>query len=134
MRAFVLINVRTGEERQIKKLFADTPGITRAEVTFGPYDMIVQVEAPDLAALGLGELRKRDAQIRDHVGHALSAEIEEPARGGGAELLRPLQWQGAKRGHAAAERGVFGKLPRCVHATSRAGARITHGPARAPPD
>lgn len=52
MRAYVLINVRTGEERQIKKLFANAPGITRAEVTFGPYDMIVQLEAPDLAALG----------------------------------------------------------------------------------
>jgi DNA-binding Lrp family transcriptional regulator len=52
MRAYVLVNVRTGEERQIKKLLTNTPGISRVEVTFGPYDMIVQVEAPDLTALG----------------------------------------------------------------------------------
>jgi DNA-binding Lrp family transcriptional regulator len=52
MHAYVLVNTRTGEERQVKEMLDGTPGITRAEVTFGPYDMILQVEAPDLAGLG----------------------------------------------------------------------------------
>ena len=52
MRAYILIHVRTGEERQITRTLKAVPGILRADFTFGPYDVIAEVEAADLATLG----------------------------------------------------------------------------------
>jgi len=52
MRAYVLVHVRTGQERDVTRALIGQPGILRADFTFGPYDVIVEVEAPDLAALG----------------------------------------------------------------------------------
>lgn len=52
MRAYVLIHVRTGEERMVTRALNGQQGILRADFTFGPYDVIAEVEAADLAALG----------------------------------------------------------------------------------
>jgi uncharacterized protein with GYD domain len=52
MRAYVLVHVRTGEEREVTRALKGQTGIVRADFTFGPYDVITEVEAPDLAALG----------------------------------------------------------------------------------
>lgn len=52
MRAYVLVHVRAGEEKDVVGMLKDVPGITHAVVTFGPYDVIVEVQAPDLAAIG----------------------------------------------------------------------------------
>ncbi len=52
MRGYVLVHTRSGEERDIINQIKNVPGIIRADVTFGPYDVIVEVEAPDLAAIG----------------------------------------------------------------------------------
>jgi DNA-binding Lrp family transcriptional regulator len=52
MRAFVLIHVRTGEEREVVRSLEGVPGITKADFTFGPYDVIAEIQAPDLAAIG----------------------------------------------------------------------------------
>jgi hypothetical protein len=52
MRAYVLINVRSGEERTITNALRGQAGILKADFTFGPYDVICEVEAKDLAALG----------------------------------------------------------------------------------
>jgi uncharacterized protein with GYD domain len=52
MRAYVLVHVRTGEEREVTRALKGQAGIVRADFTFGPYDVITEVEAPDLAALG----------------------------------------------------------------------------------
>jgi uncharacterized protein with GYD domain len=52
MRAYVLVHVRTGQEREVTRALKGQPGILRADFTFGPYDVIAEVEAPDLATLG----------------------------------------------------------------------------------
>jgi DNA-binding Lrp family transcriptional regulator len=52
MRGYILIHVRAGEERQLIGVLKGQPGVLRADVTFGPYDAIVEVEAPDLAGVG----------------------------------------------------------------------------------
>ena len=52
MRAYVLTHVRTGEEREVVQALKSAPGIIRADFTFGPYDVIAEVEAPSLSAIG----------------------------------------------------------------------------------
>ena len=52
MRAYVLVHVRPGEEKQLTAALKRPAGVLRADVTFGPYDVIAEVEAPDLAGLG----------------------------------------------------------------------------------
>lgn len=52
MRGYVLVNTRAGEERDIVNQIRSVPGIVRADITFGPYDLIVEVQAADLTALG----------------------------------------------------------------------------------
>ncbi len=52
MRAYVLISVRSGEERELIRTLQGVPGIVRADFTFGPYDVIAEVDLPDLASIG----------------------------------------------------------------------------------
>lgn len=52
MRGYVLVHTRAGEERDIVKQLKDVPGIMKAVSTFGPYDVIVEVQAADLASIG----------------------------------------------------------------------------------
>jgi DNA-binding Lrp family transcriptional regulator len=52
MRAYVLIEVRTGEERSVTRSLVGQPGVLKADFTFGPYDVIAEIQAADLSALG----------------------------------------------------------------------------------
>ncbi len=52
MRAFVLIRVRSGEEQTLRRMLEHMPGILRTDSTFGPYDVIAELQAPDLAEIG----------------------------------------------------------------------------------
>jgi DNA-binding Lrp family transcriptional regulator len=52
MRAYVLIEVRTGEERTVARSLRGQPGIVKSDFTFGPYDVIAEIEAADLSGLG----------------------------------------------------------------------------------
>lgn len=52
MRGYVLVHTRAGEERDVVDQIKGIPGIIRADTTFGPYDVIVEVEASDLASIG----------------------------------------------------------------------------------
>lgn len=52
MRGYVLVNTRPGEEHDIVSQIRGAPGIVRADVTFGPYDVIVEVQASDLTSIG----------------------------------------------------------------------------------
>jgi DNA-binding Lrp family transcriptional regulator len=52
VKAYVLMDVRAGEERTVQQMLNDVPGVIKVETTFGPYDAIAQIEAPDLAGLG----------------------------------------------------------------------------------
>lgn len=52
MRAYILTHVQTGHERDVVKTLKGAAGILRADYTFGPYDVVAEAEAPNLAALG----------------------------------------------------------------------------------
>ncbi len=52
MRAYVLIHAHTGEELSVVRQLRGTSGVVRADFTFGPYDLIAEVEAKDLGELG----------------------------------------------------------------------------------
>lgn len=52
MKAYVLMDVHAGEERSVQQMLKDVPGVIKVETTFGPYDAIALIEAPDLAGLG----------------------------------------------------------------------------------
>ncbi len=52
MRAYVLVHVRAGEEEHLTAALQGMPGVLRADVTFGSYDVIAEVEADDLAGVG----------------------------------------------------------------------------------
>ncbi len=52
MRAYVLIRVRSGEEWELIHTLRNLPPVLRADFTFGPYDVISEIEAPDLSSIG----------------------------------------------------------------------------------
>ncbi len=52
MKAYVLIKARTGEVQEVVKRLRDLEGVTEAHMTFGPYDVVAEVETTDVAKLG----------------------------------------------------------------------------------
>ena len=52
MKAYVLLNVRPGEIRQVVDMVRRIEGVDEAYMTFGPYDVVVTVQARDIAHLG----------------------------------------------------------------------------------
>ena len=44
--------VRPGEDKHLTEALKGQPGVLRADVTFGPYDVIIEVEAQDLSRFG----------------------------------------------------------------------------------
>ncbi|MBM3144631.1 MAG: Lrp/AsnC family transcriptional regulator [Chloroflexi bacterium] len=52
MKAYVLINVRTGEMGQVVRQLKRVTGVLEASMTFGPYDAVAIIEAEDVKALG----------------------------------------------------------------------------------
>ncbi len=52
MKAYVLIKARTGEVQEVVKRLRDLEGVTEAHMTFGPYDVVAEVETADVAKLG----------------------------------------------------------------------------------
>lgn len=52
MRAFVLINIRTGEVEQVIRHLRGLQGVVEASMTFGLYDAIAVIEGDGLNALG----------------------------------------------------------------------------------
>lgn len=52
MKAFVLINIRTGEIEEVVRHLKRLEPITEATMTFGPYDAVAVVEANDIRELG----------------------------------------------------------------------------------
>ncbi len=52
MRAYVLTRVRSGEEWELLRALRGTQGVLQADFTFGPYDVIAEIEATDLAGIG----------------------------------------------------------------------------------
>jgi DNA-binding Lrp family transcriptional regulator len=52
MRAYVLINIRTGEVGQVLRQLRGLQGVAEANMTFGLYDAIAVIEGQDLKSLG----------------------------------------------------------------------------------
>jgi len=52
MKAFVLIKIRAGEVKQVVTRLRELKEVTESHVTFGPYDAVAVVEAPDIDTLG----------------------------------------------------------------------------------
>lgn len=52
MKAYILINIRTGEVREVVRQLRRVEGVTEANMTFGPYDAVAVVEAQDVKNIG----------------------------------------------------------------------------------
>lgn len=52
MKAYILIEIRTGEIREVVKQMRRVDGVIEASMTFGPYDAIAVVEAEDVNQIG----------------------------------------------------------------------------------
>jgi DNA-binding Lrp family transcriptional regulator len=52
MDAYVLINIRTGEIRDVVRQIRRVEGVTEANMTFGPFDAVVAIKAEDVNHIG----------------------------------------------------------------------------------
>ncbi len=52
MKAYVLLNIRTGEVPQVLNLLGKVRAVSEAHMTFGPYDAVAVMEATDVNAIG----------------------------------------------------------------------------------
>jgi DNA-binding Lrp family transcriptional regulator len=52
MKAYILIEIRTGEIGEVVKHLKRVEGVTEANMTFGPYDAVAVVEAEDVNEIG----------------------------------------------------------------------------------
>ena len=52
MKAFILINIRTGEIPQVVDQLKSLSGVTEAHMTLGPYDAIAVIEGADVKEIG----------------------------------------------------------------------------------
>lgn len=52
MKAYVLINVRAGEVRDVVRQTRKLDSVVEAHMTFGPFDVVAVVNAEDLKDLG----------------------------------------------------------------------------------
>ncbi|MBP7688451.1 MAG: Lrp/AsnC ligand binding domain-containing protein [Thermoflexales bacterium] len=52
MKAYVLIHTQTSETAEVVAMMRKIKGVTTADVTFGPFDAVAQVEAENLDAVG----------------------------------------------------------------------------------
>lgn len=52
MKAYILIHIQTGEIGEVLKQLRTVKGVAQADMTFGEYDAVALVEAPDLQKLG----------------------------------------------------------------------------------
>ncbi len=52
MKAYVLMHVRPGSVPEVVRNLRRLKGVTQANMTFGPYDVVAEVEVHDFNALG----------------------------------------------------------------------------------
>ncbi len=51
-RAYVLVNTEPGQTGAVQQALRARPGIHAADLVIGPYDLILQLEAADIHAIG----------------------------------------------------------------------------------
>ncbi|UCD98513.1 MAG: Lrp/AsnC ligand binding domain-containing protein [Chloroflexota bacterium] len=52
MKAFIMIDIRTGEIPEVVRQLQQVEAVTEAYITFGPYDAVAVVSANDISHLG----------------------------------------------------------------------------------
>ncbi len=52
MKSYILIKTRAGDVQEVIEQLRKLNGVTEAHMTFGPYDIVAEVNTPDVAALG----------------------------------------------------------------------------------
>jgi DNA-binding Lrp family transcriptional regulator len=52
MKAYVLLNIRTGDVSQVLHLLTKVSSVIEAHMTFGPYDAVAVLQAEDVNAIG----------------------------------------------------------------------------------
>ncbi len=52
MKAYVLIKVRAGEVKEVVRHLRKAQNVVEANMTFGPYDAVAVLEAPDVNKIG----------------------------------------------------------------------------------
>ena len=52
MKAYVLVNIRTGEVKEVVKNLRRVQGVLEANMTFGPYDAVAVIETDDIQGVG----------------------------------------------------------------------------------
>jgi DNA-binding Lrp family transcriptional regulator len=52
MKAYVLVNIRTGEVKEVVKNLRRVQGVVEANMTFGPYDAVAVIETGDINEVG----------------------------------------------------------------------------------
>jgi DNA-binding Lrp family transcriptional regulator len=52
MKAYILVNIRTGEIHEVVRQLRRVEGVIEANMTFGPYDAVAVVQANDVNHLG----------------------------------------------------------------------------------
>lgn len=52
MKAFILIKIRAGDIKDVVRQLRNTDSVVEAHMTFGPYDAVAIVDAPDLGSIG----------------------------------------------------------------------------------
>jgi len=52
MKAYVLINIRAGEVKEVVRQLRRSQNIVEANMTFGPYDAVAVIDAPDINSIG----------------------------------------------------------------------------------
>ncbi len=67
IEAYVLIQTEVGKAAQVVAAVREIPGVTRAVVLTGPYDLLAHVEAIDVDSLGklaVSEIQAVDSIVR----------------------------------------------------------------------
>jgi DNA-binding Lrp family transcriptional regulator len=52
MKAYVLINIRTGNVKEVVKHLRRIDSVLEANMTFGPYDAVAVIETDDINGVG----------------------------------------------------------------------------------
>jgi len=52
MKAYVLVNIRTGDVKEVVKNLRRVQGVVEANMTFGPYDAVAVIETDDINGVG----------------------------------------------------------------------------------
>ena len=76
MKAYVMIHVRPGSVPDVVRNLRRLKGVIEANMTFGPYDVVAIVQAPDIN--GLGPLIANEIQPIPGVIDTLTCLVVEP--------------------------------------------------------